>query len=156
MILLFQGLHLSQIPVLRLFWRCISFQKKNIRIYHIYFCTFAKTIILLPSLMQSFNLKRLQDSQTQPAAQFQNVGPLPLQCSIPPKTPRCINPLVEARWAPAIVGSDRIMGDISGSRSKGPLRTLFPMKFMFTSKTKTHHDFTHSISIISDPFHANP
>ena len=92
--------------------------------------------------MQSFNLTRLQDSQTQPAAQSQNVGPLPLYRSIPPKTPRCINPLVEARWAPAIVGSDRIMGDISGSRSKGPLRTLFPMKFMtvhtFTSKKKTH------------------
>lgn len=110
--------------------------------------------------MQSFNLTRLQDSQTQPAAQSQNVGPLPLYRSIPPKTPRCINPLVEARWAPAIVGSDRIMGDISGSRSKGPLRTLFPMKFMtvhtFTSKKKKLTWFTHSISIISDPFHANP
>ena len=43
--------------------------------------------------------------QTQPAAQSQNVGPvLPFH---PPKTPRCINPLVEARWAPAIIGRDQ-------------------------------------------------
>lgn len=105
LILLFQGLHLSQIPVLRLFWRCILYIiKKNIRIYFIYFCTFAKTIILLPSLMQSFNLTRFADPACCTVPKCWTPPTLPFH---PPKTPRCINPLVEAKWAPAIVGSDQ-------------------------------------------------
>lgn len=46
-----------------LFFVCFGdvYHFKNIRIYFIYLCIFAKTIILFPSLMQSFNLTRFAD-----------------------------------------------------------------------------------------------
>ena len=122
-------------------WRCISSLKKQ-RIYY------------TSALLQNNHTFTVSNPVLQKITRFADPACCTVpKCWTPPtlpfhpsKTPRCINPLVEARWAPAIVGSDRIMGDINGSRSKGPLRTLFPMKFMtvhtFTSKTKTHMIFS--------------
>lgn len=54
--------------------------------------------------MQSFNLTRFADPACCTVPKCWTPPTLPFH---PPKTPRCINPLVEAKWAPAIVGSDQ-------------------------------------------------